>query len=263
MTYDMPPCLLVEANGPIRIVTLNRPEALNATDEILHKAIDRVWGQLAEDPDARVVVLTGAGRAFSAGGDLGLLERMSVDDDLRARVLAEANHLVREIVRFPLPLIAAVSGPAVGLGCTLASLSDVVIAEEQAYFADPHLTIGLVAGDGGVVSWPGLVGLQRAKQYILTGDRISASLAYEIGLAAQVVPTGTSMAEAIGLAERLASLPADAVQSTKRALNVHLQRAVDDVLDYALAAQHRSHGTNEHKDLLTRLSSASAPTIKV
>ncbi len=190
MTYNLPPSLLVETNGAVRVVTLNRPDALNATDEELHGALEAVWRQLADDADARVVVLTGHGRAFSAGGDLLLLERMSVDEELRSRVLAEAGRLVRQIVQFPLPVMAAVNGPAVGLGCTLASLCDVVIVEEHAYFADPHLAIGLVAGDGGVVSWPGLVGLQRAKEFIFTGDRIPAQRAYEIGLANRVVPTG-------------------------------------------------------------------------
>jgi enoyl-CoA hydratase/carnithine racemase len=249
---ELSPTLLIEGEGAVRVLTLNRPDALNATDEELHGAIDRVWSHLAADRDARVVVLTGAGRAFSAGGDLELLRRMSLDEGLRRRVLDEANHLVREIVRFPLPIVAAVNGPAVGLGCTIASLCDVVIVEEQAYFADPHLAIGLVAGDGGAVSWPGLMGLLRAKEYMFTGDRIPAVRAYEIGLANRVVPAGASRVEAVALAQRLAAVPADALQATKRALNAHLQRSVDDVLDHALATQFHSHGTDEHKSLVAR-----------
>jgi enoyl-CoA hydratase len=252
MTYDLPSSLIVEVKGAIRVVTMNRPAALNATDEELHGALDAVWTQLSADEDARVVVLTGAGRAFSAGGDLHLLERMSSDERVRSRVLNEAAHLVRQIVQFPLPVVAAVNGPAVGLGCTLCSLCDVVIVEEQAYFADPHLGIGLVAGDGGVISWPGLVGLQRAKEFIFTGDRISAARASEIGLANRVVPTGRSLEEALAFAERLAAIPSDALQATKRALNMHLHRSVDGVLDYALAAQHRSHGTDEHRGYVAR-----------
>ena len=154
--------LLVEARGPIRIVTLNRPGALNAADEALHGEIARVWRELAADGDARAIVLTGAGKAFSAGGDIGLLDRMIHDTALRDRIMAEGVEIVRAMTSVRVPIVGAINGPAVGLGCSLASMSDLVVMEEQAYFADPHVSLGLVAADGGALTWPLLTSLLRA-----------------------------------------------------------------------------------------------------
>ena len=141
--------LLIEAHGDVRIVVLNRPAALNAADEALHGRLASVWRTLAEDPGIRAIVLTGAGKAFSGGGDLDLLRRMTEDRALRARIMDEAAEIVQTMTTVPVPIVAAVNGPAVGLGCSLAAMSDLVLMEEQAYFADPHVALGLVAADGG------------------------------------------------------------------------------------------------------------------
>ncbi len=119
------------------------------------------------------------------------------------------------MVRFPWPIVAAVNGPAVGLGCSLAGLSDVVLIEESAYLADPHVSVGLVAGDGGVLTWPLLTSLLRAKEYLLTGDRIPAAKAVEFGLANRVLPDGASKEEAIVLAKRMATQPHAALKATE------------------------------------------------
>src|SRR5439155_6312408 len=147
------------------IVTFNRPETYNASNHELHKAIAEVWPQLEELPGIRAVVLTGAGPAFSAGGDFTLLDQMVGDLSLRATLMTEGAVIVRAMVHFPHPIVAAVNGPAVGLGCSLASFSDLVVMEEQAYFMDPHVSLGLVAGDGGVITWPFNMGLQRCKEF--------------------------------------------------------------------------------------------------
>jgi enoyl-CoA hydratase len=154
--------LLVEARGAVRIVTLNRPDALNAASEALHGELARIWPELDADPDVRAIVLTGAAGAFSAGGDLNLLQRMVEDTALRDAIMTEAGEIVRAMTSVRVPIIAAVNGPAVGLGCSLASMSDLVIVEEQAYFADPHVALGLVAADGGGLTWPLLTSLLRA-----------------------------------------------------------------------------------------------------
>ena len=163
-------------------------------------------------------MLTGAGRAFSGGGDLDLLRRMSDDPSLRERIMAEAVDIVEAMTTVPVPIVAAVNGPAVGLGCSLAAMSDLVVMDEAAYFADPHVMLGLVAADGGALTWPLLTSLLRAKEFLLLGDRVPAAQALELGLANRVVPAGTSVEVATGLAGRLAALPPQAVRET-RALN--------------------------------------------
>ena len=229
--------VLVEAKGAVRIVTLNRPEAFNAANEALHGALPIVWRELAADPEVRAIVLTGAGKAFCAGGDLHLLDRMVGDRALRDEIMAEGAEIVRTMTAVTVPIIAAVNGPAVGLGCSLTALSDLVVVEEHAYFADPHVALGLVAGDGGVMTWPLLTSLLRAKEFILLGDRVPAADAVQLGLANRVVPRGTSVDVALELAERLAALPPQAVRETKRLLNDALQRAVGDLLDRAIATE--------------------------
>ena len=151
--------LVVEEDGPVRIVVLNRPASYNAADESLHQALSDVWAELDADPTVGAIVLTGAGRAFSGGGDLDLLDRMVTDVALRQAVMDEAVTIVRSMTAVRVPIVAAVNGPAVGLGCSLSSMCDVVLIEEQAYFADPHVALGLVAADGGALTWPLLTSL--------------------------------------------------------------------------------------------------------
>jgi enoyl-CoA hydratase len=232
--------LTVDADGAVRIVTLNRPDAFNAADEDLHGDLASIWPELDADPEARAIVLTGAGPAFSGGGDLNLLQRMTEDPTLRAAIMAEAADIVRGMTSVRVPIIAAVNGPAVGLGCSLASMSDIVLVEEQTYFADPHVALGLVAADGGAVMWPLLTSLLRAKEYILLGDRLSADDAVRIGIANRVVATGTSVDEAVALGHRVAALPPQAVRETKALLNQAMRTAVDSLLADALATETES-----------------------
>jgi len=229
--------LTVTSDGPVRVVTLNRPAAYNAADEALHGAIATVWPELDADPEVGAIVLTGAGAAFSGGGDLDLLQRMTDDPALRAAIMAEGGDIVRGMTAVRVPIVAAVNGPAVGLGCSLASMCDIVLVEEQAYFADPHVALGLVAADGGAVMWPMLTSLLRAKEYILLGDRLPAEDAVRIGVANRVVPTGTSLEAAVALAHRLAALPPQAVRETKALLNQAVRHAVESLLTDALATE--------------------------
>ena len=248
MNYHLPDEVSVTSDGAVRIVTLNRPDTLNAVNAGLHRAMARVWGQISEDPDARAVLLTGSGRAFCAGGDMEWFQRIQVDPPLRARLMLEAKQVMVEMARFPLPVVAAVNGPAMGLGCSIAVLSDVVFMAENSYLADTHVAIGLVAGDGGAAAWPLAAGLLRSKWYLFTGDRISPTEAVEMGLANWVVPNADLYSKAMAAAQRLASLPAFALQSTKRAINLHLERAIVGVMDYALAAESESFLLAEHQE---------------
>jgi enoyl-CoA hydratase len=229
--------LRVESDGPVRILTMNRPDRLNAVDAQLHSELTYVWPRLTADRGARAVVLTGAGRAFSAGGDEEFLRATNEDPEFRWRALDEARRLVVELVRFPLPVIAAVNGPAVGLGSSLASLCDLILMSERAYFADPHVLLGVAAADGAAAVWPQLMGPFRAKYYLLTGDKLTAETAREVGLANEVLPDEDLLPAAVALAHRLAGLPPAAVRATKRAVNLHLEHQALNVMDFATAAE--------------------------
>lgn len=256
--YDLPDEILVDDDGPVRIVTLNRPTVYNAANAGLHTGLTRVWNQISADPDARAIVITGAGSAFSAGGDIRWFEKIQQDAELRHAVMREARDLVYEMIRCPLPIVAAVNGPAVGLGCSVAVLCDSVLMAEGAYLADPHVAMGLVAGDGGALIWPVLMGPLRAKEFLFTGDRISAADAVRLGLANRVV-SGQDVADAAKeYAHRLARLPARALQDTKRAVNLHLEQALATVLNFALAAESECFTREEHREQVARFLERSA-----
>ena len=245
MKYELPDVIRVEADGPVRIVRLNRPEQLNAINDELHLGLTQLFPQLSADADARVAVITGNGRAFSAGGDFDLLDRMANDRALRRDVIAEGRELVINMVRCRVPVVAAVNGPAVGLGCSVIALSDVVYRAESAYLSDPHVTVGLVAADGGPLTWPLHTSLLLAKEYAFTGDRITAQRAAEIGLANHVCPDADVFGAALEAAQKIAKLPPQAVEATKRVLNLHVERAVLATIDFAMSAETESFDTPE------------------
>jgi enoyl-CoA hydratase len=257
MKYDLPDEVLIEADGPLRIVTLNRPDNLNATNHVLHSGLASLWPQLDADEEARVAVLTGAGRAFSAGGDFTYLDELVNDPALRKQSLSHGKQIVTGMIGCRIPIIAAVNGPAVGLGCSLVALSDIAFMAESAHLADPHVLIGLVAADGGPITWPLLTSMLLAKEYALTGDRIPAARAAEMGLVNHVVPDDKVMEEALACAKKIAKLPKQAVEDTRRVMNLHLQRAVTATIDYALTAEYRSFDSEELRANLDRMAKRS------
>ena len=249
--YDLPTEIDVQADGALRIITLNRPDSLNSVNDALHVGLAHVWARMAEDRQARAAVITGAGRAFSAGGDFGYLEELRRDAELRAKTILHGREIVLGMARCRIPVVAAVNGPAVGLGCSLVALSDIVYMKDDAYLADPHVQVGLVAADGGPLTWPLQMSLLHAKEYALTGARIPAEHAVELGLANHVVED--PVAEAMACAKRIMELPRQAVESTKRLLNIHLERTVLAALDYANAAEDQSFQTEDFGKIVTRL----------
>jgi len=253
MAYDLPEELTVEAEGPIRTVLINRPDELNAVNKALHWALANVWRQLAADREAKVVILTGAGRAFSAGGDLTWITSFLDDPVARDESLREGAQIIEEMLRFPLPVIAAVNGPAVGLGCSLAVLCDIALMAETAHLADPHVAVGLVAGDGGAAFWPLLTPILRSREYLYTGDRIPASTAVELGLATRTTAPEALLPEARRLAERLAAQSRPALQGTKRVLNMHLEQALSGAMQAGFAAEAVTMQSDEHRERLLAL----------
>jgi enoyl-CoA hydratase/carnithine racemase len=243
----MTDAVLIEEDGPVRILTMNRPQSLNAFDGELHHALPDALHEVSDDPKVRAVVLTGAGRAFSAGGNIDDFTAFANDLELRRATLRLGRRLFEELINVHLPVIAAVNGPAVGLGCTVATACDAVIMSDQTFLADPHVTVALVAGDGGAVTWPLNIGLLRAKPYLLTGDRMPADVAVSLGLATRAVPPEQVLPEATAMAHRIAALPPQAVQDTKSVLNQHLRMAAVTVLGYGLAAESQSHDTPEYR----------------
>jgi enoyl-CoA hydratase len=250
---DLPAELCVEKDGPLRTVRINRPDELNAVNRPLHWALANVWQRLSQDAGAKAVILTGGGRAFSAGGDLGWITSFLDDPVARDESLREGAQIIEEMLRFPLPVIAAVNGPAVGLGCSVALLCDVVLMSETAHLADPHVAVGLVAGDGGAALWPLLTPLLRSREYLFTGDRIPAAKAVELGLATRTTGPGDLLPEARRLAARFAAQPAEALRGTKQVLNMYLSQALAGPMQAGFAAEAATMRSPEHRARLADL----------
>jgi enoyl-CoA hydratase len=210
--------LLVTTDGAVRIVTINRPDDLNVVNAALHHRLLDVWRDLERDRGARCVVLTGAGKTFSGGGDFAFLKEQHRSLAYRYEISAQASDILHAMINFRLPVVAAVNGPAIGLGASLALCCDLVLMSERSYLCDPHVSIGLTAGDGGALLWP----------YMTSPE--------------------TLIQDALQLAGRLAAQPARALQTTKRAFSKHLAQAAIAIVDYGLAAETLELGADDHID---------------
>lgn len=247
---DLKPVLLTRT-GPVHVITLNRPDRLNAIDPDMHELLEQTLREADRSDDSRVIVITGAGRGFCAGGDVkGMVGKTSFGKPGRKRVLSMGRHLVDTLIRTEKPLIAMVNGVAVGLGATIALLSDVVVMARDAKIGDRHVNVGLVAGDGGAVIWPLLIGPAKAKLHLMTGRLVDAEEAERLGLIWKAVPADELDTEVMALAAEIAALPPYAVQATKSAINRALQAMSGVVLDTSLAYEHLSMHTADHQEAL-------------
>ena len=229
--------ILFERRDPhILWLTFNRPERLNAANARLHTEMVEVWSLIDRDPGIHAVVVTGAGRAFSAGGDLDMVEAAYRDFDEIARILDEARDLVYNMLRCSKPIVSAINGPAVGAGLVVALLADVSIAAEGARLADGHVRMGVAAGDHAAIVWPLLCGLAKAKYYLLTSDFVSGREAERIGLVSLCVPDEELLDKATAVAAQLATGPRHAIKFTKRSLNQWLLQA-GPIFDHSLALE--------------------------
>lgn len=229
--------ILFEKRDPnILWITLNRPEVLNAADRQLHTEFVELWDTIDADPTINCAVITGAGRAFSAGGDLQMVEDASKNYDEIIRILNEARDLVYNQLNCDTPIISAINGPAVGAGLVVALLADISIAAENARLADGHVRMGVAAGDHSAIIWPLLCGMAKSKYYLMTSGFVDGKEAERMGLVSLCVPEDELHDRAMAVATDLATGPRHAIKFTKRALNQWLLQA-GPIFDHSLALE--------------------------
>ena len=220
----------------VLLITIDRPQVYNATNARLHWELTQVWLTVDADPETRVAVVTGAGRAFSAGGDLEWVEEMAGNIDAVSRTMREASDLVYHIINCEKPVISAINGVAVGAGLVVALLADVSIISETARLTDGHTRLGVVAGDHAAILWPLLCGMAKAKYYLLTAEFLDGKEAERIGLVSLCVPQAEVLPRALAVAEQLAQGSQPSIRWTKRALNNWLRQA-GPIFDQSLALE--------------------------
>lgn len=209
----------------VLLITIDRPDVLNAANERLHREFSQVWAVVDGDESVAVSVITGAGRAFSAGGDLAMVERMTADHATVVEQWRDANAVVEEMLGSVKPIVSAINGVAVGAGLAVALLADVSIIAESARLSDGHARLGVAAGDHAALLWPLLCGMAKAKYYLMTAEFIDGREAERIGLVTRCVPDDEVLDEALAIAAQLAQGSRTAVQWTKRVLNQWLRAA--------------------------------------
>jgi len=214
-------CFSVSIEDAIASIHFSRPELHNRFDEPLHREFPRVLADLASlKEDIAALVISADGRSFSAGGDMEMMLRANRSLPMRERLAYEGAAIIENLLALPFPVIAALQGPAVGLGASIVGCCDIVVACRSARIADPHVALGLVAGDGGIIAWSQSVGIMRAKRYLLTGDFVDAETAFKMGLVTDLVETPEDVVPAARtIAARVAALPRRGVRGTKRAFS--------------------------------------------
>lgn len=212
------------ANG-VLLITLNRPDKYNATDEVMHNELSRVWSDVSADPQTRVAVVTGAGKAFSAGGDLEMVQAMAGNYDRVSHMLSEMSDLVYNIIDCEKPVVSAINGVAVGAGTVVALLADISICAEEARIGDGHVKLGVAAGDHAALLWPLLCGMAKARYYLLTGEMVTGTEAERIGMVSKALPAGEVLDEALRIADGIGTGAQPAIRWTKRSLSNWLKMA--------------------------------------
>lgn len=261
-SFDDYQAILFKRRGRVLEVTLNRPDKLNATDAILHAELARVFVDINNDPDSDVVVLTGAGRAFSAGGDIGWMQEMIDRENGFDQTAREAKQIVFGLIDCEKPVICKMNGHAVGLGATVALLADVIFAAETAKIGDPHVGVGLVAGDGGAAIWAYRIGLTRAKEFLLTGDLLTAKRAAEIGLINHALPAEELDGAVDAFCQRLLDGASTAIRYTKVLTNLELKRIAHAVMDAGIAYESLTVRTADHREAVQALKEKRKPVFK-
>ncbi|MDE0950831.1 MAG: enoyl-CoA hydratase/isomerase family protein [Halioglobus sp.] len=248
--------LLVRIENRVAVVTLNRAEVHNAVNHAVHVGLESIFRDLARDPDVGAIVITGAGKSFCAGGDL---KGYGNEDERPIDQLRGTRYLVQEMIGCEAPIIAAVNGTAAGLGATIALLSDVIYMADTARIGDTHVKMGLVAGDGGAVIWPLLIGPHRAKELLMSGKLVSGTEAARMGLINHCVPAESLIDEAVAFATELAHGPIAAIRWTKMAINQGIQHSINTTLNFSVAAEHLSAHTEDMREAATAFAEKRKP----
>ena len=240
--------IALERRGRVLVIRLDRPVQLNAVDARMHSELARVFTEAEHDRDSEVVVLTGSGKAFCAGGDLEWMQSAIDRPEEFEQTAAEAKAIIRSQLDMSKPLICRLNGHAIGLGATLALCCDAVVAHEAVRIADPHVRVGLVAGDGGALLWPLFMGPVMAKRHLLSGDGLSAVQAERFGLISDLVPREQLDAATFELADRLARGATRAIRWTKITANQALKLAITQHLETGVAYEVLSNATEDHRE---------------
>ena len=252
----------VERDNGILTITFNRPDTLNAIDDDMDKELSRVFIEAGHDPLTRVIILTGAGRAFSAGGDIEEMQKVIDEPQRFFDSMRRGKQIVFSMLDCQKPIIAKINGHAIGLGATLALYCDMSYAAIPAKIGDPHVAVGFVAGDGGAAIWPQLIGFAKAKEYLLTGDPLTAEQAEKIGLINYAVAPEVLDERVQEMAARLANGAAYAIQWTKASMNIVLKQAVTSVIDASLAYEALSNLTEDHQEAVNAFREKRKPVFK-
>lgn len=261
-TYDKYQNLSVEKSEGIARLTLNRPDFRNAISHDTHCELEQVWLDLSKDDEVKVIIFTGAGTTFSAGGDVkNMARRAGTVEGLKfaLRTPGDTKRLFQNLLEVRQPIVGAINGDCVGLGATLALFCDIAVIAETAKFGDTHVKVGLVAGDGGAVIWPMLVGPARAKDFLMRGRLISGAEAAEMGLFSYAAPAEGVMEKAIDIAADLARLPEHAVQWTKLSVNKGIKDNLNLILDASIAYEMLTLQTHDHKEAATAFAEKRRP----
>ncbi|TDI60995.1 MAG: enoyl-CoA hydratase/isomerase family protein [Alphaproteobacteria bacterium] len=262
MDYSHYKALRVEITDKIMRVTLNRPDVLNAVNAQMHEELTQIWVDAQADSQVAIIVLTGEGKAFCAGGDINW---MAGDDDgqlISAMTVDMPRKLVINLLACEKPIICSLNGDAVGIGATLALFCDIIIACDTARIGDPHVRAGLSAGDGGAVIWPQLIGYPRAKEYLMTGDLIPAPKAAEMGLINYSVPAAELAATTEKMVAKLARGALQAISYTKATINIGLRQLADSMLDAGSAYEFLTMQTDDHAEAVAAFQEGRRPEFK-
>ncbi|MBM3554014.1 MAG: enoyl-CoA hydratase/isomerase family protein [Alphaproteobacteria bacterium] len=250
-----------ERRGKILKVILDSPP-MNAVSDDLHHDLSRVFDAVQRDRESEIVILTGAGKAFCAGGDAAWMQTMIDTPNEFRGIASDAKRIVFSLLELEKPIICRLNGAAAGLGATIALLCDIVIAAEGALIGDPHVKMGFVAGDGGAVIWPQLIGYARAKEFLMTGEMLSAERAERIGLVNYVVPAAELDAKVDAMADRLANGAGLAIRWTKTVANIPLRRLAHELMDASVAYEMMSNLSADHQEAVNAFREKRKPAFK-
>lgn len=265
MDYSTFQYIKVEKIGKVAKVTINRPELKNAINWEVHGEIERLWREIPHDDDVAAIVLTGAGDSFSAGGDIQRMAKRAGNEEglkFSLGVPGGTRRLLQAMLDVDQPIIAAINGDCIGVGASISLMSDITVISETAKFGDPHVRIGLVAGDGGAVIWPLLIGPARAKNFLLRGLLMKGKEAADMGLITYAEPAGKVVDRAMEIAAEIAELPIWAVRFTKVAVNKAIKQQLTNVLETSIALEALSMHTADFKEAVNAFVDKRKPEFK-